>query len=198
MKKYLIISMIIHILIVPAIVYSVLNKDFDEQYYDFEVTVDTSNFNSEVVISEKSMAKAEVRKKNVEDDMDDLEIEEEKNGINLEQKKKKNDKGKDSNKEILSKEQKYYIDIINGKVSGYKLTMPKYPPVAKKWGYTGTTIVDITIDTFGNVVDVKVKKSSGYSILDRTVVSTIINKWKNLPKPNEKIVVSKAFEFEID
>jgi TonB family protein len=195
MKKYLMISVIIHTLSILAIVYGGLKKDNLKPSYEFEVTIDAYNFNDEIIISEKSIAKTEAEKKKIENDSDNLDIEKDKNS-NIEQ-KKKNNKGKKNSEDVLSKEQEYYIDIINGKIKGYNLPMPKYPPVAKKWGYMGTTIVEITINTFGKVEDIKVKKSSGYSILDRSVVSTIRNKWKNLPKPGKKIVISKAFEFEI-
>lgn len=48
-----------------------------------------------------------------------------------------------------------------------------YPPVAQKRGYEGTVVVLITLDAGGNLSDLVVSRSSGYSVLDKAAVALI-------------------------
>ncbi len=56
-------------------------------------------------------------------------------------------------------------------ISGPK--RPKYPPSARDQGIEGSVTVEYTINTEGNVVGVKVTKSSGNSDLDRAAIETV-------------------------
>ncbi len=204
MKKYLIISVIIHILIIPVIIYSALQSRASKDDYNFEVTINTTEFNADIIINEEVISKIS-KAKSSEVDSSDLPILEMDN-TDMQNKIKTNSTVKNEpvknndeqdNKKNISEEEQYYIDIMSGNIDGYKLPMPKYPASAKKWGYAGTTIVNISIEADGNIDSVEIVQSSGYSILDREVVSTIKNKWKSLPKMGKHIVVPKAFKFEI-
>src|SRR5579875_3547211 len=57
---------------------------------------------------------------------------------------------------------------------------PKYPIEALRQGHQGEVILDVTIDASGNVLDVKVEKSSGYRELDRAAVEAA-RKWRFNP-----------------
>lgn len=53
---------------------------------------------------------------------------------------------------------------------------PKYPLRARKKGYEGNVIIEVLVDKRGNVMDLKVFKSSGYEILDQSAM-TAVKKW---------------------
>ncbi len=53
---------------------------------------------------------------------------------------------------------------------------PPYPPIAKRRGYEGTTILSLYVLQDGTVGEVIVKKTSGHSILDRAAVRAA-EKW---------------------
>ncbi|MCD6486882.1 MAG: energy transducer TonB, partial [Syntrophobacterales bacterium] len=54
---------------------------------------------------------------------------------------------------------------------------PVYPPIAKRKGYEGTVLLSVKILANGTVDKLRVKKSSGYSILDRAAIKTV-KKWR--------------------
>ena len=50
---------------------------------------------------------------------------------------------------------------------------PDYPAYAVKKGIEGTVLLDVNIDTFGNVAGIKIVTSSNYNILDKAAVDCI-------------------------
>ncbi len=59
-------------------------------------------------------------------------------------------------------------------------TPPVYPAVARRRGYEGIVILSAEILVNGNVGKLKIKKSSGYGMLDRSALETV-RKWKFEP-----------------
>ena len=57
---------------------------------------------------------------------------------------------------------------------------PEYPIIARKKGWQGRLLLAVHIDQNGNVLNIHVKETSGYGILDRASVKTIRD-WKFLP-----------------
>lgn len=57
---------------------------------------------------------------------------------------------------------------------------PEYPAIARVRGYEGIVLVSVQILPDGRVGDVKIRKSSGYSILDRSAVEAV-KPWKFEP-----------------
>ena len=57
---------------------------------------------------------------------------------------------------------------------------PEYPIIARKKGWQGRLLLAVHIDQNGNVLNIHVKETSGYEILDRASVKTIRD-WKFLP-----------------
>ncbi|MBN2178216.1 MAG: energy transducer TonB [Deltaproteobacteria bacterium] len=53
---------------------------------------------------------------------------------------------------------------------------PRYPPIARRRGYEGTTLLSLWVLEDGTVGEVVVKKTSGHSILDRAAVRAA-EKW---------------------
>jgi protein TonB len=65
---------------------------------------------------------------------------------------------------------------------------PPYPPLARKRGYQGRLILRLSVSREGKVARVKVIRSSGYSILDRTAVKTV-KEWRFIPAHRGKEVM---------
>lgn len=72
-----------------------------------------------------------------------------------------------------------------------------YPHIAKKMGFQGTTTIELQIDSSGNLLHVKLTKSSGKKLLDKAAISAGL-KLKNtkLPRPknNTKVVLPIIFK----
>lgn len=76
---------------------------------------------------------------------------------------------------------------------------PEYPQIAKQMRVTGKVCVDITVDTDGNVSDVKVM--SGNALLTQPVMNAL-KKWKFAPFTGSNGEPTKAiaqidFEFKL-
>ena len=50
---------------------------------------------------------------------------------------------------------------------------PKYPRIARIRGFQGNVLLDVLVNADGKVDDVKIFKSSGYPVLDRSAKSTV-------------------------
>jgi periplasmic protein TonB len=50
---------------------------------------------------------------------------------------------------------------------------PKYPRIARVRGYKGSVMLNVFVGRNGNVLDLKVTKSSGYPLLDRAATSSV-------------------------
>ena len=53
--------------------------------------------------------------------------------------------------------------------------LPEYPKIARKRGYQGSVVLEVLVDRNGNVVDLRVAKTSGYPILDKAAITTVKN-----------------------
>ena len=50
---------------------------------------------------------------------------------------------------------------------------PEYPAVARRRGYEGTVLVEVLVSRDGRVKDLRVSRSSGYSVLDQAAMASI-------------------------
>lgn len=57
---------------------------------------------------------------------------------------------------------------------------PSYPAMARRLGEQGEVRLDVHVGANGNVLDVRLKKSSGSQLLDRTAIETV-KKWRFTP-----------------
>lgn len=57
---------------------------------------------------------------------------------------------------------------------------PKYPEIARRRGYEGEVLLSVVVSADGTVATVRVKRSSGHSILDRAAVEAVA-KWEFIP-----------------
>lgn len=58
---------------------------------------------------------------------------------------------------------------------------PKYPPEEMRRGIQGTTVLIVSIDSSGGVLDVEVERSSGNRNLDRAAI-TAAKRWRFNPE----------------
>ena len=82
-------------------------------------------------------------------------------------------------------------------IAGRSLAVPQYPSAAKRFGYEGVVRIAFTVTENGSVEDVRLLESSGHSILDREVISTITSSWSFHP-PGRKLRLIKEFAFELE
>jgi protein TonB len=50
---------------------------------------------------------------------------------------------------------------------------PEYPNIAKRRGHEGTVLLEVLVNSAGNVDDLRVLKSSGYQVLDRSAMKSV-------------------------
>jgi protein TonB len=81
--------------------------------------------------------------------------------------------------------QKYGL-ILHRHISGAK----SYPRFARKAGIEGRLLVEITVDSNGRILAVKVRESSGHQILDDTTIDTIRN-FERFPLPPQGLTWTK-------
>ena len=89
-------------------------------------------------------------------------------------KKDQKDKSKEDQKQSIN-DLSYSKEIYQ--VGSKKNPTPPYPRMAKLRNYQGIVEICAISDVKGNVVNVEVHKSSGYSILDKSALKTI-EKWQ--------------------
>lgn len=69
------------------------------------------------------------------------------------------------------------LDTIHEATPAYRSNpSPKYPRIARIRGFQGNVLLDVLVNANGTVDDVKIFKSSGYPVLDRSAKSTV-KKW---------------------
>ena len=80
--------------------------------------------------------------------------------------------------------------------SGVRLPSPVYPEVALINGVQGIVVVSIAFNIKGRVERVELIKTSGFEMLDRSVLDTVNWQWK-IPKELAPCEFVKQFEFRI-
>jgi protein TonB len=73
----------------------------------------------------------------------------------------------------LDAEPDYRADYLNN-------PKPPYPMVARRMGYHGTVVLDVEVLAEGRAGEVKLHKSCGYEILDKSAIQTV-KTWKFSP-----------------
>jgi protein TonB len=69
---------------------------------------------------------------------------------------------------------------------------PKYPDTARRRRLSGTVIIDVVVDSSGHVVDLRLERSSGHTMLDDAAQSAVLG-WHFTPATvNGKTLMSKV------
>jgi len=102
-----------------------------------------------------------------------------------------------TNMHSKSMQRKNFIETNFAIIRNKVLANLIYPHIAKKMGFQGTTTIELQIDSLGNLLHVKLTKSSGKKLLDKAAISAGL-KLKNtkLPRPknNTKVVLPIVFK----
>jgi len=109
------------------------------------------------------------------------------------------DKGSDAGQEAMASRRAALPDAqasFSELARGLNLPAPGYPELARRWGYEGVTLVEITIGADGRVRSVAVLRSSGHGVLDDACVRVIRSRWRFRPMEREA-KVQKEFAFEL-
>lgn len=73
---------------------------------------------------------------------------------------------------------------------------PPYPEIARRRGYEGTVLLSVVVAVDGSVSELTVQQSSGYSILDRAAMKTVV-RWKFEPARRMGIPVPLRVEIPV-
>ncbi len=73
--------------------------------------------------------------------------------------------------------QQAQIGALNDTGGGGERPQPPYPPIAKQTGEQGTVILLLDGDAAGNIVNIEIKESSGFPVLDRATVDFLKRHW---------------------
>ena len=74
---------------------------------------------------------------------------------------------------------------------------PKYPPEEQRRGVQGTTILIVSIDANGGVLDVEVERSSGNRNLDRAAVQAA-RRWRFNPETRDGRKIASRVRVPVD
>ncbi len=70
--------------------------------------------------------------------------------------------------------------LITKKATATYQPHPKYPYLAKKRRWQGQVLLLISLDEQGNIINIKIEQSSGFTLLDKTAIKTI-RQWQFEP-----------------
>lgn len=70
---------------------------------------------------------------------------------------------------------------------------PVYPPYSLRDGQSGTAVVQFTVDAAGRVRDVSIYSSSGWNLLDREALRTVLS-WRYPPGETMKLIRPVVFK----
>lgn len=91
-----------------------------------------------------------------------------------------------------------YINLNKEKVREVIAKYQKYPKIARKTGSEGICLISFKLYPDGNIDEIKVIKSSGYQILDKSSVQTIEQSASELPRPNKVTTLTVPIEYRLN
>ena len=89
------------------------------------------------------------------------------------------------------------VRVPFGELTGIDLVLPKYPEMARRWGWEGIAAVRITVAADGRVVNAELLESSGYDALDRAALKVVTESWSFEP-PGRPVTTIKEFDFVLE
>lgn len=75
-------------------------------------------------------------------------------------------------------------NALTGKPEAVFTPKPPYPPAARRRGVQGVVVLKVGVASDGRVVDVRVERSSGNTLLDESARSTILQRWRFRSRPD--------------
>ena len=90
---------------------------------------------------------------------------------------------------ILSKYQKRFLKTNLSRIGQITQRVLKYPAISVRTRQKGINIVEFILYSNGDISDLKITDSSGYTALDQNTIRTIRIAYKDYPKPFEKVKI---------
>ena len=82
-------------------------------------------------------------------------------------------------------------------ITQHYLTMRGYPPFAVQMHQQGTNVVEFWLLPNGDITDLRVITSSGFSVLDQNSIDTIKTAYKDYPRPKEKTKIRFYIHYQL-
>ena len=90
---------------------------------------------------------------------------------------------------LLSKSKKRFLKINLSRIGQITQRYLKYPTISVRTRQKGINIVEFMLHNNGDISDLKITDSSGYTALDQNTIRTIEIAYKDYPKPFEKLKI---------
>ena len=87
--------------------------------------------------------------------------------------------------------------ISKSKVGLDRIIPPVYPRIARESGWEGTVLVRVVVQPDGSPDSIKIRKSSGYPVLDHAAIDAI-KKWRFLPAKDGNFSIRSVVEIPIN
>ncbi len=91
----------------------------------------------------------------------------------------------------------FYISENYRTVMGKIANLLLYPSIARNNGWEGKVVISFIVNTDGNIMDIRIKKSSGYAILDSSAIRTV-ESIHGLPVPENPTRITLPIVFSLE
>lgn len=95
------------------------------------------------------------------------------------------------------KKEKLYLSQKLSIISDLMKKHLKYPYLARRMGWEGQLVMSFVITPSGDIREIKVEKSTGYEILDKAAIETLLNISKYIPVPEVEVRVKLPVTFKL-
>jgi TonB family protein len=125
-----------------------------------------------------------------------------------EKKDNSNSPAKSKNSETFSEEKRYgvangdegadsiYIKQNLGAIKARIRNIINYPAIARRMGWAGRGFITFLLNEEGKILNVKVAKSTGYPVLDKSAIKAVLG-LSGLPKPPIPTLITLPFSFAL-
>jgi protein TonB len=74
----------------------------------------------------------------------------------------------------------------------------EYPYLARRMGWEGEVLLSFRLNPTGEVEEIKVLKSSGYEVLDKSAVNAVKRASKHFPRPQQIVLIKLPIQFKLE
>jgi TonB family C-terminal domain len=74
----------------------------------------------------------------------------------------------------------------------------EYPYLARRMGWEGEVLLFFRLTPTGEVEEIKVLKSSGFEVLDKSAVNAVKRASKHFPRPNQIVLIKLPIQFKLE
>jgi len=74
----------------------------------------------------------------------------------------------------------------------------EYPYLARRMGWEGEVLLFFRLNPTGEVEEIKVLKSSGFEVLDKSAVNAVKRASKHFPRPKQIVLIKLPIQFKLE